>query len=293
LRITVGSTSTDTVYGTQPGSLKNKLIGRLGRLPEVLLVWGGYDFTAAHQEALMKLECYKGYFVEDLHNRGRDERSLTCSAFELCDVIFAAYANVFSDFYPEVARRKRVVWVPHSASPLFRLAFNDRAENAIFLSGAINNVYPLRQQMKALCSKLAGSIVCHPHPGYHCGYDYEHDPRVGKGYAQKINSYRAGFTDALVYKYLVGKHFEIPSCGALLLAERAVGDGLRELGFVEDVHYISVSSEDMEEKIEYVLNERNHPELDRIRRKGQALVWERHTTSERAKLINDVCTRRP
>jgi hypothetical protein len=68
---------------------------------------------------------------------------------------------------------------------------------------------------------------------------------------------------------------------------------LRELGFVEDVHYISVSSEDMEEKIEYVLNERNHPELDRIRRKGQALVWERHTTSERAKLINDVCTRRP
>ncbi len=47
----------------------------------------------------------------------------------------------------------------------------------------------------------------------------------------------------------------------------------------------------MEEKIESVLDERNHPELDRVRKRGQALVWDRHTTTDRAKLIDDICTR--
>ena len=292
----------------QPGALEDKLVGHLGRIPDTLLLWGGFDFAAAHIEALSRLDCYKGYFVEDLHKQDRDERSLTCRTFERCDVIFAAYANVLSNFYPDIANRKRVVWAPHSASPLFMLGFNDRAENSIFLSGAISNAYPLRQQMKKLCGNPAYqsmaedrvrkpegiySIVYHPHPGYYCGYDYERDPRVGKGYAQKINRHRAGFTDALVYKYLVGKHFEIPATGALLLAERAVSNALWDLGFVEDVHYVSVSSEDMEEKIVYVLNEANHPELDQIRRAGQKLVWEKHTTSNRAKLIDDVCTQRP
>ena len=275
----------------QPGSLEDKLIGHLGRFPDTLLLWGRFDFAAAHLKTLSRLECYKGYFVEDLHHQDRAERLLTQCAFEYCDVIFAAYANVFSNFYPDIVSRKHVVWVPHSASPLFMLEFNDRAENSIFLSGAINNVYPLRQQMQTLCSNPAYSIVYHPHPGYHCGYDYEQDPRIGKGYAQKINRYRVGFTDASVYKYLVGKHFEIAATGALLMAEDAVKNALGDLGFIEDVHYVSVSSEDMEEKIAYVLNEANHSELDQIRRRGQELVWERHTTRKRAELIDDVYTR--
>ncbi len=51
-----------------------------------------------------------------------------------------------------------------------------------------------------------------------------------------------------------------------------------------------LSSEDMEEKIEYVLDKRNHPELDRVRKRGQALVWDTHMTADRAKLIDDACT---
>ena len=279
-------------FWREPGSPKDKLVGRLGRIPEVILIWGGYDFAAAHSKSFMRLDCYKGYFIEDMHGRGSGEKDKTRTAFELCDVVFAAYANVFADFYPEIASRKPVVWVPHSASPLFKLAFNEQAENAIFLSGAISHFYPLRQQMKALRENPAYSIEYHPHPGYYTGYNYERDARVGKGYARKMNTYRVGFTDGLIYKYLVGKHFEIPAVGALLLADRAVGDGLRELGFIEDVHYVSVSSEDMEEKIQYLLNEANHPALDQIRRRGQALVWDRHKTSDRAKLIDEVIENR-
>ena len=51
----------------------------------------------------------------------------------------SSYAYVFSDFYPELRGRKTAVWIPHSASPDFVLPFNDRPENAILLSGFVED----------------------------------------------------------------------------------------------------------------------------------------------------------
>ena len=123
----------------EPGSLRDKLVGRLGRVPDVILLWEGYDFIAAHRQTLRRLDCYTCFFTVDLHCRNNKQRQRKLSAFELCDMIIGFVANVFSDFYPDVARRKKIVWVPNSASPLFMLAFNEQAENAIFLSGAIKD----------------------------------------------------------------------------------------------------------------------------------------------------------
>jgi hypothetical protein len=88
---------------------------------------------------------------------------------------------------------------------------------------------------------------------------------------------------------VVAKYFEIPATGALLLADDAVSGPLRELGFVEYKHYLPVSQENLEERIQYVLDESNHEELDEIRRNGQQLVWERHKTTDRARQISQEC----
>jgi hypothetical protein len=121
------------------------------------------------------------------------------------------------------------------------------------------------------------------------GYDYNSNSNIGRGYAEKINKYRVGFTDCLTFKYMVAKYFEIPATGALLLAEDAVKEPLKELGFVEDVHYVPVSKENLEERVKQVLDETNREALDQVRRRAQQLVWERHTTSDRAKLIDETC----
>jgi hypothetical protein len=167
------------------------------------------------------------------------------------------------------------------------IAFNERAKNEIFLSGAINRHYPLRERMKSLHDKKSYSITYHGHPGYYCGYDYEKNGDVGLGYAKRINACRAGFTDCLTHKYIVAKYFEIPATGALLLAD----GGVSEVGFIENLHYISVSSDNIEERLEYILNESNHRELDEIRKRGQKLVWEKHKTRDRAQMIDDLCTK--
>lgn len=179
--------------------------------------------------------------------------------------------------------------MPHSASPDFLLPLNERPRDAVLLSGAVNQFYPLRRRVKALHESAPERVAYHPHPGYRCDYDYERDGSVGRGYALTLNQYRVCFTDALTYGYVVAKYFEIPATGALLLADSAVGGPLAHLGYVAGVHYVPVSVRDLEEQIRYVLDEANHAALDAVRRAGQALVWERHRTADRARLIDEVC----
>ena len=211
-------------------------------------------------------------------------------SFALCDTILCTNGRVWDAFYPEFAGTKKVIWIPHSASPDFMLPYNPNPENSILLSGAIGRHYPLRQQMRALYEQGSYSIVYHQHPGYYTGYKYESDNYVGGAYAKTINRYRAAFTDSLIFRYVVAKYFEIPATGALLFADDSVQAPLEELGFIANRHYLPVSKEDLEQKIHYVLHKGNHEELDEIRRRGQALVWERHKTSDRARQINDACS---
>jgi glycosyl transferase family 1 len=266
--------------------LASELRRRFRRSPQVLLFWETYHLMDVHQPSIDRMDCHKVFYAEDLHHGdGRDRHR----AMSICDTILAAYAPVFSEHYPRIAAEWPVVWIPHSAGPDFFLPFNEDPEPLVFLSGAVSWHYPLRIQVKELADRGAAPIVYHPHPGYHCGYDYEHDERVGKGYAEKIHRHLAAFTDALVYRYTVAKFFEIPATGALLLGDRAVSDALRSLGFEEDIHYLPVGSEDVEEKIAWALDPVHRPRVDEIRRRGQALVLERHTTSHRARQIDEVC----
>jgi hypothetical protein len=143
--------------------------------------------------------------------------------------------------------------------------------------------------MMDLVAQQSYSIKSHTHPGYHVGYDYTTNPNIGRGYAETINRHRIGFTDCLTFKYVVAKYFEIPAAGALLLAEDAVKEPLKQLGFVENIHYVPVSKENLEERVRYVLDEKNLAELDQVRQRAHDLVWERHTTSHRAGQINEAC----
>lgn len=272
------------------GKVTDKLLREFGELPKTILFWETYEFSAAHATEIQRMNCHKCFLADDLHWWNEQTRQMKVVGFAVSDVILSTYAYGWSKFYPELSSKK-VVWVPHSASPDFMLRYNNGAENAIFLSGAINEAYPLRQQMMKLHSEGVYPIAYHRHPGYQSGYDYDENVSIGRGYAEKIHRYRVGFADSgFPFKYVVGKYFEIPATGALLLADDAVSRSLKELGFVENQHYLPVSQEHLEKQIQYVLDERNHQELDRIRCTGQALVQERHKTSDRARQIDEVCS---
>jgi hypothetical protein len=270
------------------GSLTDKLLDHFGELPETILFWEEYRLLNGHASEVVQMDCRKCVFCDDLHWFTENMRRSKLAAFAMCDLVISPYAYLWSDFYPELSHAK-LAWVPHAASPDFLVDFNERPENSIFLSGEINEYYPLRQQMKALAQQRLYPIVYHSHPGYHCSYDYRRNQNIGTGFARKINRHRAAFTDSLKFGYVVAKYFEIPATGALLLADDKVAPQLRELGFEENVHYVPVAAENLEEQVRFVLDPKNHGALDEVRRNGQKLVRARHRTSDRARQIDEAC----
>jgi Glycosyl transferases group 1 len=272
-----------TLWG--PG-MREKIARYCGEFPEVILFWGGENFLCEHDREVEKLPASRWFLSDDLHHH--NARAPREKAFMLCDTLLATYAYRVAEYFPKVAEARRVIWLPHSASPDFALPFNARATNELLLSGAICNAYPMRQRLNDLMESGFPGIVRQPHPGYHCGYRYGNDCRVGRAFARRIWEHRAAFTDCTRYQYAVAKHFEIPATGTLLVADSAIEGPLKELGFRPGVHYLPVSDDTLEDRVRYVLGEEHHAELDQIRRNGQALVLERHRTSHRAKLVNDL-----
>ena len=272
-----------------PRSLRSLLLNKFGELPETILFLEGYDLLSAREKEINGLDCHKCILCDDLHCWSLGMKQEKIKAFSMCDTILSTYGYIFDYYYPEFSNTNPVAWIPHSASPDFMVDYNKNPENAIFLSGAVSDHYPLRQQMMDLFNNEASRIVYHRHPGYHCHYDYENNTNIGRGYAKTINKYRGAFTDSSKYKYVVAKYFEILATGSLLVADSTVSNALKEIGLIEEVHYVPVSIEDLKDKIEYVLDENNHESLDEIRKKGQEQVWEKHKTSDRARLINNIC----
>lgn len=272
-----------------PRSFKAALLAEAGGMPETILFWESYHLLRERALELLRLDCHKCIFADDLHWWNEAMRMNKRLAYTVCDTVLASYAYTFEKFFPDIARAKELVWVPHAASPDFMLPFNKRPLEAVLLSGAVNHYYPLRLRVKAMHERDPERVAYRPHPGYHCGYDYESDASVGRGYARTLNQYRVCFTDSLKYGYVVAKYFEIPATGALLLADAAVGGQLARLGFVAGKHYVPVTGRDLEERVAYVLDEANRAALDEVRRAGQALVRERHQTADRARLIDEVC----
>lgn len=261
-----------------------------GELPEAILFWEGYDLLNLHALDIQNLRARKIILADDLHWWDDTMRRKKAVGFGVCDLVLATCGYLWNELYPEFAGSKQLAWVPHSASPDFMVPYNSHPENSIFISGATGRYYPLRERMRTLHAQGNYALVCHSHPGYYTGFDYEQDENLGRSYAMKINNCRAAFTDSSIFKYVVAKYFEIPATGALLLADDSVSGPLSQLGFVEFEHYVPVSEETLEERIQFVLDKRSHDELDEIRSKAQQLVWERHKTADRARQIDMLCT---
>ncbi|HEU4836975.1 MAG TPA: glycosyltransferase [Pyrinomonadaceae bacterium] len=273
-----------------PGNMRDTLLDLYHELPEIILFWEGYELLTTRALEFQRLPCRKAILADDLHWWDAEMRTKKVVGFAMCETVLSTVGYLWNRLYPEFAGTKKVVWVPHSASPDFMIPYNPHPENSIFVSGAAGIYYPLREQLKTLQAKDSYSLVFHPHPGYYTGYDYENDEAIGRGFARKINQYRAAFTDSSIFNYVVAKYFEIPATGSLLLAGDAVKDQLAQLGFVENEHYLPVSAENLEERVAFVLDAKNHDEVDQIRSRAQQLVWERHKTIDRARQIDAACT---
>lgn len=186
----------------------------------------------------------------------------------------------------------KFVFVPQAATNEFMIDLNDDPEEKICLSGFINDVYPQRTKMAKLKKgKFSDNIFQLEHPGYS---KVKKDGVVGRKYAELLNKYLCCFSDSGEHNYLgkkvyyvVSKFFEIPATGSLLMANEEVKDILGELGFKDMENYVEFNIDNMEDKIRFILDNENRKLVDKIRGKGQQLVYNQHMAKHRAKIIHE------
>jgi len=164
------------------------------------------------------------------------------------------------------------------------IEFNTKPINKVFVSGAINkNVYPLRYLIKnEIIFDQYISKLDHP------SYGSSSHSTTNKNYYIELNKYLCCFTDVSAYKFILLKVFEICSVGSLLLVEDSIKEQLSLLGFCDNISCIMCNKFNMEEKMKWILDEKNRENVDLIRKTGMVLVKNFHNTKNRSQQFNKI-----
>lgn len=243
---------------------------------------------SCHEELIIK---YRKYIIEnnisllsysnDLHYKNNTINLEIAKSRKLVHdldnvYICANYYYCYLNFYN--INPERIIKYPTFVDEDYFVSFNSNPNNKILLSGTKTKEYPARKKLNTISS-------------YNNNIDVlKNGIYLGHNYIKHLNTYLCCFTccSNVNTPYIIGKFFEIPSSGSLLLAyDEFVKDELINLGFIDGVNYISCSLTNMEEKILYILNSSNLEEINKIRKNGYDFVWKYHKQYDRLKYIDD------
>jgi hypothetical protein len=101
------------------GNMRDTLLHLCGELPETILFWECYELLFIRALELQRLPCRKVILADDLHWWDDGMRARKAVGFALCDTVLSTVGYLWNRLYPEFVSTKRVVWVPHSATPDF------------------------------------------------------------------------------------------------------------------------------------------------------------------------------
>lgn len=232
--------------------------------------------------------------VDTIHGKSIYKYKTIC--YNKCDAAFINYAYNVQKMQPDV-KSEKLIFLPHSC--YYKSIFNPNPDNKIFVGGHIKN-YPPREHLVKLSKSTFSNKIIHyaPPVGYNVSVEKQQNILFGQSFTDKMNEYIACFTCDVIggdkklieecggNGYIVAKHFEILSSGSLLVAfNERTKDMFSLLGFNDGEHYISVTYDNLEDKLNYILDLKNRKEIDNIRKTGYEYCLKYHNYKERAKYI--------
>lgn len=278
------------------GGFRQYFIDQYKTIPEILLFWSYnykiflmWDIIYLHSQDILNEKYWlKCVYLDDIHTPLSAPFDMQRKfVFQNFDLILTPGAALFKKFYPEIATHK-VLSVPHFVNHDFLVGFNSQPLNRILLSGVMDKYYyPFRHMLYTLANHHK-----YPIDVLKSSDKPSQDLSYGKSYILKLNEYLAAFATSgnRNLPYVVAKFFEIPASGALMLAhDELVKTQLLKLGFKANVHYISITHQNLHAVLGFVLNPRNRHFIDKIRRQGYDFVWKYHTSHNRADMIDALC----
>jgi hypothetical protein len=192
-------------------------------------------------------------------------------------LIFTHYRDAFIRWFPD--HINKLVWFPHHVPGHIFMDYELTKSIPMLMAGAVfPHIYPFRDLLLTHYRKDPRfQYIQHP------GYQNTRKGIVGESYARLLNQSKLFFTCDSVHKFPVLKFFEALACKTLLLAPAS--QELIDLGFIDNVTYVSINETNFAERAEYYLV--HDAERNRIIHNGYELIQQRHTTEIRAKEMVD------
>ncbi|RBW69956.1 glycosyltransferase [Bacillus taeanensis] len=272
--LTEVSKLTDLIVWHKSGDI-HEILNTLNVRPDFIFINEFGESNSPTITGLESLDIPYAVYLYDIHHRLEERKS----ALDRMNVkyIFSHYRDKFYEWYSEFS--DKMYWLPqHANTKIFKDYALPKEIDYLIMGAVHHRVYPLRYKIIETMQNKPG-FVYHQHPGYRNIEEHEKGKVfAGEKYAKEINKAKIFFTCDSQYKYPIAKYFEVPACNTLLLASSS--KELIDLGFVPDVHFVSINEENFEEKAAYYL--RNEEKRKKIAKNGFQLVHRKHSTSQRA-----------
>lgn len=221
------------------------------------------------------LRCY--LITDDFHKA--KERKRLINYYENYIKIFCTYKIPFLNTYN--IDKNKFYHLRHSVKDL-EIDLNKNKNYKIVLSGIVGKVYPMRILFRDFVKNKTYKnllMINHPSPKY-LSVNLNSSSSVGDKYIYTLNEYLVGFTCCSEWGYLLKKYFEIPLAGCLLFCDLPL-DSLEEIGLKDGINCIIYNKENINDKIKWILDEKNKEIIDKIRENGHKLIKENHTHEKR------------
>ena len=260
-------------------NLDNYFLKNFNVIPSFIILFNKFELVSK----IYKKKCSSNIIViiDDIHHSQRI-KTIQNKAFKNCKYILSTYSYVFNEYFGY--SNNKIVNFNHSGA--YDIEYNESPLNKILLVGHVNSsLYPDRAKFYDLSRTNSNIVVIHP-PKY---IQSENRGFVGYEFAKLINNYVCTFCDDSVRKYIVSKFFEIPCYGSLLLAcNEQTKNEFEKLGFVDNINYISCNNTNWDDKINFILDDKNRTIVNQIRLRGYLLATSKHSYYNRANVIVDL-----
>ncbi|WP_179884863.1 glycosyltransferase [Bacillus sp. AFS015802] len=260
----------------EKGGHIKEIMKELSFTPDFIYIDHYIDYRV-NQEYLYGLKSVnipKGVLICDLHHGNRFHFRKFVNHFQV-DLVFSHYRDAFRHRYPDFLDKFR--WLPLCINQeIYKDYRLPKTINYLVMGHISPRIYKLRNKIVHEMKDVHG-FHYYEHPGYR-DFSEEEGAIIGDRYAMKINSAKMFFTDDSVFKYPIGKYFEVPACKTLLLAPGS--PELRDLGFINGETFVEINDQNFLKKALSYIGDQD--EMNRITKNAYEMVRSRHTHEIRA-----------
>lgn len=254
------------------GNLKKYILDTYDELPLYIITFYGIGSFCPIINEINSIGIKLIIIADDIHHSSRLAVH-RIPVFKKCFKSFNTYAYELNKW--NLPKINNNYFFPHSANWI--IDFNENPISKILVSGSINPIYPDREYVANLKNKNIEVLKL----------DTKNNI-WGENFYKYLNKYLCCFVDT-PRDYILAKVFEICASGSLLLCMNpTLLDIFEQLGFKDNMNYISCTRENLFEKIDYIVDPSNKSIIDNIRKEGHKLIKEKHNINHRADTLFNI-----